>query len=255
MECRVSAFSRTGGREHNEDACGYVEKNGAVCCVLADGAGGHQGGEVASRICVQTVLDEFVAAPDVSAAALNRMLHDANQAVLRQQDADRQCADMRSTLVVLLFDLYRRAALWGHVGDSRLYLFRSGAIQLRTRDHSLVQSMIDNGVIRQGEEHGHPDANVLFASTGLRDEFQPSILETPVPFDQGDAFLLCSDGVWGVIDDAAIERCLGGAVSSDQWLQCMEEKIGTQMVPGLDNYSAVGVWFGAASDFMQTMPL
>lgn len=255
MECRVSAFSRAGGREHNEDACGYVEKNGMACCVLADGAGGHEGGEVASRICVQAVLDEFIIAPEVSTEALNGMLHNANQAVLRQQEAEPELADMRSTLVVLLFDPYRRAAVWGHVGDSRLYLFRNGAIHLRTRDHSLVQSMIDSGMIRRGEEHGHPDSNVLFASAGLKDEFLPSLLEAPVQLDQGDAFLLCSDGVWGAIDDAAIERCLRGAGSSDQWLHCLEDKIGAQVVPGSDNYSAVGVWLGDASDFLYTIPL
>lgn len=255
MECRVSAFSRVGGREHNEDACGYIEKDGVVCCVLADGAGGHQGGAVASRLCVQSVLGEILADPDVSIATLNRLLHNANQAVLRQQEMDPTLADMCSTLVVLLFDPVRRIAVWGHVGDSRLYLLRRGVIHTRTRDHSLVQSLVDGGMIPQVDAHSHPDANVLFASVGLRDAFLPTVLESLFALHNGDAFLLCSDGVWGAVDDAVIEQCLAGAVSSDEWLHRLEQKVGTRATSGSDNYSAVGVWCGDAGDFLHTVPV
>lgn len=255
MECRVAALSRTGGREQNEDACGYVEKGGVVCCVLADGAGGHQGGEVASRMSVQAVLEDFIAAPGVSIEALNRMLHNANQAILRQQEAEPALADMRSTLVILLFDPGQGLAVWGHVGDSRLYLFRNGAIHFRTRDHSLVQSMVESGMIRDGETQGHPDANVLFASVGLRDEFLPTVVESSLQLEPGDAFLLCSDGVWGAIDEQVLERCLGGATSPDEWLHCLERILGTRVAQGSDNYSAIGVWLGDAGDFLHTIPL
>ena len=255
MECRVSAFSRTGGREQNEDACGYVEKDGVVCCVLADGAGGHQGGEVASRICVQSVLDEVLTGPHVSTGTLNNLLHNAHQAVLHQQAADPALADMRSTLVVLLFDPVHGAAVWGHIGDSRLYLLRRGVIHMRTRDHSLIQSMIDSGMIAQDDAHNHPDSNVLFASVGLPDAFQPTVLEAPFVIQNGDAFLLCSDGVWGAVNDAIIEQCLGGAVSSDDWLHHLEEKVSMYATSGSDNYSAVGVWCGDAGDFLRTVPV
>ncbi|HZW19958.1 PP2C family protein-serine/threonine phosphatase [Noviherbaspirillum sp.] len=255
MECRVSAFSRVGGREHNEDACGYVEKDGIVCCVLADGAGGHQGGEVASRVAVQSVLDDFLTGPEVSAAALSRIMDNANRAVLRRQEDLPELADMRSTLVVLLFDPARSSAVWGHVGDSRLYLFRGGAFHLRTRDHSLVQSMVDSGMLSQSEAARHPDANVLFASIGLQDAFMPTVLDAPYALCVGDAFLLCSDGVWSAVAEDGFQQCLHSASDSDAWLRCIEQKVSAGVAAGSDNYSAVGIWYGDAGDFMHTIPL
>lgn len=255
MECRVSAFSRVGGREQNEDACGYVEKDGIVCCVLADGAGGHQGGEVASRVAVQSVLDDFLTGPEVTPTALSRIMDNANRAVLRRQKDLPVLSDMRATLVVLLFDPARSCAVWGHVGDSRLYLFRGGTFHLRTHDHSLVQSMVDSGMLSQGDAAKHPDSNVLFASIGLQDAFTPTVLDAPYALCGGDAFLLCSDGVWGAVEESSFQLCLHHASDSDAWLKCIEQKVSTNVTEGSDNFSAVGVWYGDAGDSMRTIPL
>lgn len=254
MKCRVAAFSRTGGREQNEDACGYMEKDGVVCCVLADGAGGHRGGGVAARLCVQSVLAGFETRPEVSVPAVSTLMHQANQAVLLQQETDTALSDMRSTLVVLLFDPAQATAAWGHIGDSRLYLFRAGALHLRTRDHSLVQSMIENGLCREEEAHSHPDTNVLFASVGLPDEFLPTIVDAPLSLQEGDVFLLCSDGVWGMVEDGAIERSLALAYSLEDWLSRLEQKVGATVRPGADNFSAIGVWCGEVGECMRTVP-
>lgn len=254
MKCRVSAFSRIGRRERNEDACGYIEHNGVVCCVLADGAGGHGGGDVASRTCVESVLDQFAACPEASAGAVDRILHHANEAVLCRQGSDESLADMRSTLVVLIFDPGRRTAVWGHVGDSRLYLFRNGALHLRTRDHSLVQTMVDSGMLLPEQADGHPESSVLFMSMGLRDVFQPEVLETSYRLDEGDAFLMCSDGVWGSVQDSALGECLSRASNPDGWLCCIENKVNAQLHEGSDNYSAVGIWCGEVGDNMRTEP-
>jgi PPM family protein phosphatase len=254
VECQVSAFSRAGGRERNEDACGYTEQSGIVCCVLADGAGGHGGGDTASRICVQSVLDQFAARPEVSTDILGVMLGHANDAVLRQQQTSEALANMRSTLVVLLFDPGRRIAAWGHVGDSRLYLFRNGSLFLRTCDHSLVQTMVDSGVILPEQVSQHPEANVLFTSLGLRDAFQPDVIDAPCALSDGDALLLCSDGVWGATPDIAMEDCLRRARTLDEWLQFIDQKVRAQVHGGSDNYSAVGVWCGDVIDNLRTLP-
>lgn len=254
MECRVSAFSRVGGRERNEDACAYIEKDGLICCALADGAGGHRGGDVASRICIQTVLEEFERAPEVSTIALGTLLHQANEAVLREQQRDPAVGDMRSTLVVLVFDPLSQAAVWGHIGDSRLYYFRNGALAARTRDHSLVQTMIDGGLLTEEEAQTHAERNVLVASIGSVEAFQPSVLGTPCKLNDGDAFLLCSDGVWGLLEDIAFEQSLGRAASSEEWLVYLEELIAPRVQRGSDNYTALGVWCGEVPDNMRTIP-
>lgn len=244
MECRISALSRVGGRERNEDACGYLQENGIVCCVLADGAGGHGGGDVASRVAVDTVLREFLAKPQASVAAVSALLCQANNAVLQQQGSDPELADMRSTLVVLVLDTDALCAVWGHVGDSRLYLLRHGATHFRTRDHSLVQSMVDGGLISAEEALTHSERNVLIASIGSQESFQPRVIERPFTVSEGDAFLLCSDGFWGLQDEAAIEDALMEVVSPEEWLDRMEADISTKIRDGSDNYSAIGVWCG-----------
>lgn len=244
MECRISALSRVGGRERNEDACGYLQENGIVCCVLADGAGGHGGGDVASRVAVEAVLREFLAQPEASVAAVGALLGHANDAVLQQQGSDPALADMRSTLVVLVLDTGAPCAVWGHVGDSRLYLLRHGATHFRTRDHSLVQSMVDGGLISPEEALTHSERNVLIASIGSQESFQPTVVERALAISEGDAFLLCSDGFWGLQEEAAIEMALMDAMSPDEWLNRMEESISTRIREGSDNYSAIGVWCG-----------
>jgi serine/threonine protein phosphatase PrpC len=250
----VSAFSRPGGRERNEDACGYVERDGIVCCVLADGAGGHGGGDFASQTSVQFVMDGFNAHPGVSASVLRQLIYGANAALLQRQEECEALADMRSTLVVLLFDTNCGSATWGHVGDSRLYLLRDGRIRTRTRDHSLVQTMVDNGMMRPEQAADHPESNVLFTSLGLRDAFQADVLETPYQLNDGDAFLLCSDGVWGAICDTAIVECLDCSSSADEWLRRIEQKVDAQLHDSSDNYSAIAVWCGNVCENMRTQP-
>lgn len=254
MECRISALSRAGGRERNEDACGYLEANGIVCCVLADGAGGHGGGDVASRLVVQSILNYFVARPDASAESVNALLHNANEVVLSQQQKDASVADMHSTIVVLVFDPRIRTAVWGHVGDSRLYLLRNGTISLRTRDHSLIQSMVDVGILTEDDASNHCERNVLVAAVGSREPFNPTLVDAPVRLLDGDAFLLSSDGFWGLVSDAEIEGSLCDASSPDDWLERLEQKVAGQMKAGSDNYSAIAVWCGHANGVMRTVP-
>ncbi|MBP6816024.1 MAG: protein phosphatase 2C domain-containing protein, partial [Burkholderiaceae bacterium] len=142
MEIHISVLSKLGGRERNEDACGYWSDGGPICCVLSDGAGGHGGGDVASRIAVETVLRQFSVAPGCSPGMVFSLIDQANRDVISQQGNSNDTADMRATLVVLVFNPTTLEAVWGHIGDSRLYCFRSGFVVNRTKDHSLFQSMV-----------------------------------------------------------------------------------------------------------------
>jgi len=244
FEIRVSVLSRAGGRERNEDACGYCAVEGLGCYVLADGAGGHGGGDVAARLAIETVLDGFTRRPEVSVARVASLLREANQSVMARQRADAAVYDMRSTLVLLLLDGPRRRAAWGHVGDSRLYLLRQGRVASVTRDQSLLQDMLDAGVLAAPQAAGAPHRAVLTGSLGSDDSFDPSVLEAALPLQPGDAFLLCSDGFWDWVDHAALEDALPRVGQPDQWLCELERSFAPRLRPGSDNYSAIAVWFG-----------
>ena len=142
----LAALSQTGRRDCNEDAFGYWEGAESLVAVLCDGAGGHGGGQAASRTAVTHVLEAFAIRPEVSHDALRRLVHGANDAVLARQVAGTQSADMRTTIVVLLVDLQSGAALWGHAGDSRLYHWHDFRLLARTRDQSLQERLRDAGL-------------------------------------------------------------------------------------------------------------
>ncbi len=244
MLCQIAALSRTGGRDYNEDACAWLEAGGMVCCVLADGAGGHGGGDVASRLAVQSVLDGFAGRPEVSCQLARALLDGANRMVCGHQRDDARLADMRSTIVVLLFDPLARRAVWGHVGDSRLYWLRDGRQHLQTRDHSLVQTLIDSGLLTAEQALSQGNRNVLVASLGSVDDYHPSVADQPVDVVDGDAFLLCSDGFWGTLADTDIEMALASEPDAQQWLARLENTVTGRLRPGADNYSAVAVRCG-----------
>src|SRR4249920_1493860 len=108
MELQISVMSRTGGRVTNEDACGFWSTPGACFCVVSDGAGGHGGGDVASRLAVRTVLTCFESAPESSGAAIQAALQWANQAIIHEQQNGPRLANMRATVVVLTVDTSHR---------------------------------------------------------------------------------------------------------------------------------------------------
>ncbi len=242
---QVSVLSKVGGRERNEDACGYWAgaHSPLACYVLADGAGGHGGGDVASQIAVQTVLDHFSHNPQATPSHVLDLLGKANEAIIAAQASDRRLADMRSTIVLLEIDSQRRCAFWGHVGDSRLYCFRKGKFALRTKDHSLLQDMLDAGLARADATASAADRNVLTGSLGGEDCYYPSAIDEPYPIEDGCAFLICSDGFWSALNDSDMESCLRQASSPESWLKLMEQAFVGRIRSGSDNYSAIAVWF------------
>jgi len=247
----IAMVSRLGGRERNEDACGHwgwgkSGQEGPVCCVLADGAGGHGGGDVASQTAVSTVLQSFGSRPACDPSRVRELVDLANRAVVAGQAASEATRDMRTTLVVWLCDPSQATAAWGHSGDSRLYCFRNGKLVARTRDHSLYQSMIDAGLADVASMRSNPQRNILTACLGSIEDFEADIVAQGFGLLPGDAFLLCSDGFWEALDDAVIEAALQGASSVQSWIDALEQSVAREGPLGQDNYSALGVWYGRA---------
>ncbi len=253
METDIAVLSQTGGRTRNEDACGYWTSDKASCWVLSDGAGGHGGGDVAAKLTVSTVLRLFSQAPTFSAATLAWLLDESNQAVLAEQQTHEELQDMRATVTILIADPGKAMALLGHMGDSRIYCFRGGGIHCQTRDHSVVQSMVDAGLVGIDALRNHPRRNVLLHALGSVEDFAPTVTDQPLPILPGDAFLLCSDGLWEHVDEAAMLQARTTAGSAREWLDLMESELLRHASGSHDNYSAVAVWFATSDD--ATLPL
>ncbi len=251
LTLNIAILSQPGGRTRNEDACGYWSSERQVCCVLADGAGGHGGGDVASRLAVQTLLAGFARSPSANGAELALLLRQTNQAVLDGRIAGTAQQDMHTTAVSLVIDFVDGRADWAHSGDSRLYWFRGGRLVERTRDHSFVESLVHAGVLREEQTRGHPERSVLLSALGKEDdELMLSASPSSRVVAAGDVFLLCSDGVWDYLQDDVLERLLAGAATPQQWLDAIEAAIraATRGLATHDNYTALTVWLAGAAE-------
>jgi serine/threonine protein phosphatase PrpC len=237
-----ASLSRTGQRECNEDALGWWEGDASVVAVLCDGAGGHGGGQVASRAAVTHVLEAFALRPEVSAQALQRLVQGANDAVVSRQVAGTPTADMRTTIVVLLIDLHIGAALWAHAGDSRLYRWHDAQWLGRTRDQSLAQRLREAGL-----PAGDASSGLLTSALGSPEGFDLDVLETPQLLASGDVLLLCSDGLWSTVDEPVIAGSVAGCRGAQDWLDRLESNVRQAGRSDQDNYSALALWCGRAA--------
>jgi serine/threonine protein phosphatase PrpC len=242
MQLEVSAVSRAGARAVNEDAYGVWSAPSACFCVMSDGAGGHRGGQVASKLVVSRVLDWFRAAPACDPQSIGAALVAANDALLSEQQRDAELADMHATAVVLAIDRERDVATWAHLGDSRLYGFREGRVALRTRDHSLAQQMIDTGYVAEEAFRGHAQRATLYAALGLPDGCAVGLEPAQDGVRAGDVFLLCTDGWWDTISEEEMLRELLTASGPGDWLQRLDHRLVARQSKAQDNYSALAVW-------------
>ncbi|HEV3018313.1 MAG TPA: PP2C family serine/threonine-protein phosphatase [Burkholderiaceae bacterium] len=248
LAVRTAQRSCTGSREHNEDCVGVEHVGPHWCMVVSDGAGGHRDGALASRLVVDRVLGGFRSRPPTDSHDLGELILDAHDGIIAAQRArgitDRARA-MHATAVVLLVDAGSGRALWGSVGDSRLYLLRDGRASALTRDDSVLQWMVDSGLWQPEQLKDHPQRNHLLAALGADERFEPHVSGDPFELRDRDAFLLCSDGWWHTLDEADLERLLGAAPTPEDWLEAMVACTTARADPRQDNFSAIGCWIGA----------
>lgn len=242
---RFASLTDRGARQDNEDALVHGESRSGHYAVLADGAGGHQrGAEAAQRSveCIERILrDDPVG---FSPANLSQIVRLAHWELQHHQHSDDRDARMHCTIVVLWVEPGAQHVLWTHVGDSRLYRIRHGRTDFVTSDDSVVQRLVQTGVIGADQSKRHPHKNELLAALGIAGEVDPHTVVRPVELHEGDAFLLCTDGWWEAFDEAAIAAALGRALTPEDWLADMRARIVACGKPRQDNYSAIAVWVG-----------
>lgn len=245
LELELAIVSRQGGRDYNEDACGHWHSNSRLCCVVADGAGGHGGGDIASRLVVRYLLERCASAPAGPLEHIRELIVDANNELLHHRVDGTERQNMHTTVVALFVDLSLGVACWGHAGDSRLYLFRGGAQAARTVDHSLVQSLVDAGMLAPEDMRTHPQRSELLSALGTRgDELLVEVSDGNWRIEAGDVFLLCTDGLWEYVDDGELQSSLSQAGDPNDWLAELEALVlrNAANKPRHDNFSALTVW-------------
>ena len=208
----AAAQTSTGRvRNHNEDAFGYLADRGIF--VVCDGMGGAAGGEVASRLAIDTVLELFASdsAFESPREQLRSAILRANRAVHDRAESDPGLYGMGTTLVALL--LVPPHALIAHAGDSRCYLYRDGRLTRQTHDHSLVDEQLRLGTLTREEAENSPFRSVITRAVGTQPGVTPEMNEIPV--QPGDLFLLCSDGLTREVDEDSIARILQAGSSLD----------------------------------------
>lgn len=234
-----------GKRPTNQDTVGEAFHDPLACFVVADGAGGHEGGEIASRVVVDSVLSNFRQQPGFGPDALLGYAASASSDVAKRKQREPRLADMSTTVAALLVDRARGQALWAHLGDTRIYLFRATRLHAMSKDHSMTQQLIDAGYARAEQLRLHPQRNILFAAIGAEGDTQVELSAGATALLPGDALLICSDGLWEWVVEADMERTLAQAASSADWLARMRRLADDNILNTgkvRDNYSAYAIF-------------
>ncbi|MEW6325589.1 MAG: Stp1/IreP family PP2C-type Ser/Thr phosphatase [Nitrospirota bacterium] len=227
-------------RQANQDA--FAVDADRHIYIVADGMGGHSGGEVASWKAVETVLavlrdpqtDENTVEP--ADRVLVRAIQAANEQVFRMAAEDRRLHGMGTTLVALR--LSGPTAVVGSVGDSRVYLWRDGQLRQVTSDHSLVNEYVRLGTLSAEEASTHPLKHIISRAIGVHPTVD--VDQFTIPLKPGDLFLLCSDGLTNMLDQEEIAAALA-AVGGDPSIICAECINRANAKGGLDNITVVAV--------------
>jgi len=233
--------SRIGRRSNNEDRLGHCYSRDALLLVIADGMGGHLHGEVAAQVAVQYLIESFQreATPHLTDPFLflARGLDRAHQAILDYAMEKDLVDSPRTTCVACI--VQDNLAYWAHAGDSRLYHVRGKRILNQTRDHSRVQSLIDQGLLDERSAQHHPERNRIYSCLG--GPVDPQIdFSRKTPLQAGDRLLLCTDGFWGPLGNERIANALGGGALSVTMPRLLDEALAAGG-PEADNLSVIVV--------------
>lgn len=189
------AESRIGGRSENQDTCAWQDTRHGFLLLVCDGMGGGPSGKIASQMAADAIVNSVLdSKPELDRReVLARAIRDANNALLAAQDADPRLRGMGTTVTALLIN--KQSAVVAHVGDSRVYQFRGPRKLFRTFDHSHVFELVKAKALTEEEARLSGESNIITRALGPMEKVEPDIEE--LPYEKGDRFMLCTDGIWG----------------------------------------------------------
>ena len=246
MNITFASLSNRGDRATNQDQIGECVGERCACFVVCDGVASSPGGDIAARLACDTLLSCFNGQQHLDAQRIRQCVTDASLLIRQQQKQQQHYQRMGTTMVGLFIDRDYQLAYWAHAGDSRLYLFRRGYLLHVTTDHSLLQQMKDAGHQTEGI-----NPNLLYCALGMRNGERDISYGEVLPLEDGDAFLLCSDGFWHDLSLQHMQQSLHMVNTPEEWLALMQQAIKNrdgQPPVQQDNYSAIAVWLGSPQE-------
>jgi serine/threonine protein phosphatase PrpC len=205
LQIEYSELSLIGGREENQDKVAVITGPEAVMLITVDGMGGHANGALAAKVATETIAEGFASSSRPMfdpQGFMHNIIAEAHSNLVNMSPELNIEFRPRATCVVCL--IQDEAAYWGHVGDSRIYLIRNNAVFKRTRDHSHVELLLQEGVITEDEIAAHPMRNYVECCLGGDFGLPGMTLTNQERLISGDTLLLCTDGFWSGLDDEQI---------------------------------------------------
>ena len=194
-------------KKFNEDAVEVIETKDGLLAILCDGVGGDKGGELAARIALKSALYFFNSAEtDDYLERIKQTVEESNSFVLNHSSNSLPIKNMATTFEILF--LKDNFVYWGHIGDSRIYNLKSNRLNLITKDHSLVQKLLDEGYISHREAENHPQKNVIIKALGDHLSIKADVSKIKINDSDMNRFFVCSDGVTNLICDKELEEML-----------------------------------------------
>lgn len=244
MVLDVFCFTAQGGRKNNEDSAASRVMNGHGLFLVADGLGGHALGEVASGCAAEVMFEGWEASLQKQDISRPKWLADkfmeANKAIIDMQKS--RASNMKSTAVALAIDGDK--ACWTHVGDSRLYYITRSEIAHITEDHSVAYKKYMAGEITRLQINTDEDQSALLRSLGSPDRFEPTPGPEQVVLSPGDAFLLCSDGIWEYLHDMEVLVDYLKSNNAGEWGSRLLKRVMDRVNGENDNLSLITVITG-----------
>lgn len=221
MEFDVYEYTSQGGRSYNEDSVGSRFNNEGGIFVVADGLGGHNHGEDASRMAIETIVGRWEINTDDMSEQINAKVSEANNKILELQK--RSNCIMKTTAAILAIDNDR--AVMANTGDSRVYFFHNNELHSYTNDHSVAYKKYKAGEISREQIATDEDQSCLLRAIGGEERYLPDITECGVHIGPGDAFMLCSDGAWEYLRDTEMLIDLMKSRTAKQWCELLMLRI------------------------------
>lgn len=235
-----------GSRGVNEDSIGVFSDKTCYGFIVCDGLGGHGFGDLASSKITELferIPEDYLMSNNniLNSSLIEEFFNNAQSELICMQKSMNCPNTLKTTAALLIMD--KEYAYIGHIGDSRVYTFSNSSVSSRTHDHSVVEMLFRAGKISESEIRNHPDRNKLLNALGDVDKICMSSIEGPLNISEYQAFLLCSDGFWELINEDRMCELLNVSENVKDWLDRMEKEVADNgKEKNMDNYSAIAIW-------------